>query len=105
MMSDLAATPGQTVGPFFHALLRPDDSRLVGDAHAHAHPADVTPATHLVGRFLGFEIEVNDVLHERTCALKGESVLGAISIRSALIFFWRGGWPGAATRTPHSWRS
>ena len=35
-MSDLAATPGQTVGPFFHALLRPGDSRLVGDAHAHA---------------------------------------------------------------------
>jgi protocatechuate 3,4-dioxygenase, alpha subunit len=36
-MPELACTPGQTVGPFFHiALPYPGDNQLVGDAHADA---------------------------------------------------------------------
>jgi protocatechuate 3,4-dioxygenase alpha subunit len=36
-MPELACTPGQTVGPFFHiALPYPGDNQLVGDAHAGA---------------------------------------------------------------------
>lgn len=36
-MAELACTPGQTVGPFFHcALPYPGDNQLVGDAHAGA---------------------------------------------------------------------
>jgi protocatechuate 3,4-dioxygenase alpha subunit len=36
-MAELACTPGQTVGPFFHlALPYAGDSRLVGDAHPGA---------------------------------------------------------------------
>jgi hypothetical protein len=62
----------------------------VGDADAHAHVAHAIPTAHFISRFLRFEVEVNDVLHERTRALKGESALGAISIRCALIFFERG---------------
>ena len=34
-MAELACTPGQTVGPFFHcALAHPGDNQLVGDAQA-----------------------------------------------------------------------
>jgi protocatechuate 3,4-dioxygenase, alpha subunit len=37
MMVELACTPGQTVGPFFHlALPYPGDSQLVTDEHADA---------------------------------------------------------------------
>jgi hypothetical protein len=35
----------------------------VGDAHAHAHPADVIPATYFIGGFLSLEIEVDNVFH------------------------------------------
>jgi len=36
-MAELACTPGQTVGPFFHcALAHPGDNQLVGYAHAGA---------------------------------------------------------------------
>jgi protocatechuate 3,4-dioxygenase, alpha subunit len=36
-MVELACTPGQTVGPFFHcALAHPGDNQLVGDAQAGA---------------------------------------------------------------------
>jgi protocatechuate 3,4-dioxygenase alpha subunit len=36
-MPELACTPGQTVGPFFHcALAHPGDNQLVGDAQAGA---------------------------------------------------------------------
>jgi hypothetical protein len=33
----------------------------VGDAHAHAHVADIIPATHFVGRLLGFQIEIDNI--------------------------------------------
>jgi hypothetical protein len=33
----------------------------VGDADAHAHVADVIPATHFVGRLLGFQIEIDNI--------------------------------------------
>src|SRR5678815_3072138 len=45
-----------------NAILAP--GRAVGDADAHAHGADVVPATDLFGRFLRFEIEINDILQQ-----------------------------------------